>query len=131
MRVYLDACCLNRLTDDETQLRIFKRMRDGSIQWISSEVLVEEIDKNPAVGTAIGERSAPHARVRDNRRERPYRRQSPTTQDCRLYLSMRCTWPARKLREPTFCSRQTMDSSRKLPVALAPLRLPYAIRYTG
>ena len=58
MRIYLDACCLNRLTDDQTQFRIrqeaeavesiFKQMRDGSIQWISSEALVEEIDKNPA-----------------------------------------------------------------------------------
>ncbi|HEU0142733.1 MAG TPA: PIN domain-containing protein [Bryobacteraceae bacterium] len=59
MKVYLDACCLNRLTDDQTQLRIrqeaeaveriFKRMRHGTVQWISSEALLDEIDKNPDV----------------------------------------------------------------------------------
>jgi predicted nucleic acid-binding protein len=57
MRVYLDACCLNRLTDDQTQLRIrqeaeaveqiFRRMRDGEIRWICSEALVDEIGRNP------------------------------------------------------------------------------------
>lgn len=59
MRVYLDACCINRLTDDQTQARIrqeaeaveliLRRMRDGGIQWISSEALVDEIDRNPHV----------------------------------------------------------------------------------
>ena len=57
MTVYLDACCLNRLTDDQSQSRIraeaevveviFKRMRAGEIQWISSEALVDEIERNP------------------------------------------------------------------------------------
>jgi predicted nucleic acid-binding protein len=59
MKIYLDACCLNRLTDDQTQLRIrqeaeaveqiLRRMRAGEIQWISSEVLVDEIDRNSNV----------------------------------------------------------------------------------
>lgn len=56
MKVYLDTCCLNRLTDDQTQIRIrqeaeaveqiLRRMRDGEIQWTSSEALVDEIDRN-------------------------------------------------------------------------------------
>jgi predicted nucleic acid-binding protein len=56
MKVYFDTCCLNRLTDDQTQLRIrqeaeaveqiLRRMRAGEIQWISSEALVDEIDRN-------------------------------------------------------------------------------------
>lgn len=59
MKVYLDACCLNRLTDDQTQLRIrqeaeaveliLRRMRRGTIQWISSDALVDEINRNPDV----------------------------------------------------------------------------------
>ena len=59
MKVYLDACCLNRLTDDQAQARIrqeaeaveliLRRMRDGAIQWISSEALADEIDRNPHV----------------------------------------------------------------------------------
>jgi predicted nucleic acid-binding protein len=59
MKVYLDACCINRLTDDQTQLRIrqeaeaveriLRWMRQGEIQWISSEALAEEIDRNPYV----------------------------------------------------------------------------------
>jgi predicted nucleic acid-binding protein len=57
MRVYLDACCLNRLTDDQRQPRIrreaesieqiFGRIQQGTIQWISSEALVEETNRNP------------------------------------------------------------------------------------
>ena len=57
MKVYLDVCCLSRLTDDQTQPRIhleaeaieliLRRTRDGSIHWISSEVLVEEVNRNP------------------------------------------------------------------------------------
>jgi predicted nucleic acid-binding protein len=56
-KVYLDACCGNRLTDDQTQRRIseeaeaveliLRRMHAGELQWISSEALAEEIDKNP------------------------------------------------------------------------------------
>jgi predicted nucleic acid-binding protein len=59
MKVYLDACCLNRLTDDQTQPRIrqearaveliLRRMQQGNIQWISSEALADEIDRNPDV----------------------------------------------------------------------------------
>ena len=59
LKVYLDACCLNRLTDDQTQLRvrqeaeavelILRQMRRGTIQWISSEALIDEIDRNPAI----------------------------------------------------------------------------------
>jgi hypothetical protein len=57
MKVYLDACCLNRLTDDQNQPRIreeaaavervFKLVRDGTVQWISSDALADEIDRNP------------------------------------------------------------------------------------
>ena len=59
MKIYFDACCLNRLTDDQAQLRIrreaeaveqiLRRLRDGEIQWISSEALTDEIDRNPDV----------------------------------------------------------------------------------
>jgi predicted nucleic acid-binding protein len=59
MKVYLDACCINRLTDDQAQARIrqeaeaveliLRRMRDGGIQWISSEALADEIERNPHV----------------------------------------------------------------------------------
>ena len=57
MRIYLDACCLNRLTDDQNQPRIreeagaveriLKLVRDGIVQWISSDALADEIDRNP------------------------------------------------------------------------------------
>ena len=53
MKIYLDACCLNRLTDDQNQPRIreeaaavervSKLVRDG----ISSDALADEIDRNP------------------------------------------------------------------------------------
>jgi predicted nucleic acid-binding protein len=59
MRIYLDACCLNRLTDNQTQPRVrqeaeaiehlLKRMLVGEIQWISSDALIDEIDRNPDV----------------------------------------------------------------------------------
>jgi hypothetical protein len=57
MKVYLDACCLNRLTDDQTQRRIreeaeavertLRRVRAGEIQWVSSAALTDEINRNP------------------------------------------------------------------------------------
>jgi predicted nucleic acid-binding protein len=57
MRIYLDACCLNRLTDDQSQPRIraealavervLKRVREGTVLWISSDALIDELDRNP------------------------------------------------------------------------------------
>ena len=59
MKVYLDSCCLNRLTDDHSQPRIRKeaeaveqvlrKITGGEIEWISSEALVDEIERNPDV----------------------------------------------------------------------------------
>jgi len=53
----LDACCLNRLTDDQSQLRVREEagaieqilrmvQRDRAI-WVSSSVLEVEISRNP------------------------------------------------------------------------------------
>jgi hypothetical protein len=57
MKIYLDACCLNRLTDDQSQRRIreeaeaveliLRRSHAGELQWISSEALTDEINRNP------------------------------------------------------------------------------------
>ena len=59
MKIYLDACCLNRLTDDQSQARIrreaeavekiLRLARDRIIQWIASEALVDEIERNPSM----------------------------------------------------------------------------------
>jgi len=56
-KVYLDACCLNRLTYDQAQDRIREEaeaveliLRDthsGEVQWISREALTDEINRNP------------------------------------------------------------------------------------
>ena len=56
-KIYLDACCLNRLTDDQSQHRIreeaeaveliLRRMHAGEVQWISSEALTDEVNRNP------------------------------------------------------------------------------------
>ena len=57
MKLYLDACCLNRLTDDQSQARvreeaeavegILRLIRDGQATWSSSSVLEIEISRNP------------------------------------------------------------------------------------
>ena len=57
MKIYLDACCLNRLTDDQSQSRIaeeaeavekiLRLLRDGEIEWLSSTVLKAETSNNP------------------------------------------------------------------------------------
>ena len=56
-KIYLDTCCLNRLFNDQTQVRI--RQETGAIkiilarffttqwQWLTSTVLVNEISKTP------------------------------------------------------------------------------------
>ena len=57
MKIYLDTCCLSRRFDDQTQTRIHQEteairqilnyFRDGHWLWISSDVLVDEIENNP------------------------------------------------------------------------------------
>jgi predicted nucleic acid-binding protein len=57
LRIYLDGCCLNRLTDDQSQPRIreeaeaiegiLRLVQDGRATWVSSRVLEIEIGRNP------------------------------------------------------------------------------------
>jgi len=57
VKVYLDACCLSRLTDDQSQARIreeaeaveyvFARVRVGMVDLISSEALEDEVRRTP------------------------------------------------------------------------------------
>ncbi len=57
MKIYLDACCLNRPFDDQTQVRvrleaeavlaILSRIEDGEWEWVGSEVLMDEIEQMP------------------------------------------------------------------------------------
>ena len=57
MRVYLDACCLSRLTDYKSSVRIceeaeavelvFDLFRVGIVKLISSEALLDEVRRNP------------------------------------------------------------------------------------
>jgi predicted nucleic acid-binding protein len=57
VRVYLDACCLNRLTDDQNQPRIaeeaeaveqiLRLLRANTIEWLSSTALEAETSNNP------------------------------------------------------------------------------------
>ena len=57
MQVYLDACCLSRLTDDQSSARIreetgaiawvLELIRCGSFKLIASETLLEEVRRNP------------------------------------------------------------------------------------
>lgn len=55
--IYLDTCCLSRLFDEQTQLRVRQEtivisrilnwIRAGYWRWISSNVLVEEVEQTP------------------------------------------------------------------------------------
>ena len=59
MRIYLDACCLSRLTDDQSQPRvraeaeaverILEWARIGAVEWISSVALEAEVAGNPDI----------------------------------------------------------------------------------
>ena len=63
-KIYLDACCLSCLTDDQAQHRIreeaeaveliLRRMHSGEVQWISSEALTDEINRNPNLERRLG-----------------------------------------------------------------------------
>jgi predicted nucleic acid-binding protein len=56
MRIYFDACCLSRLTDDQTQSRIqqeaqaveriLQLIEENFATWIASQVLLEEVAGN-------------------------------------------------------------------------------------
>ncbi|MHC1782406.1 MAG: PIN domain-containing protein [Anaerolineaceae bacterium] len=57
MRIYLDACCINRPFDDQSQSRIrleseavifiLERLKNSDWVWVSSEVLFTEIEETP------------------------------------------------------------------------------------
>ena len=59
MRIYLDVCCLSRLTDDQSQARIraeaeaiertLAGARQGSVDLISSEAVEDEARRNPSM----------------------------------------------------------------------------------
>ena len=58
---YLDACCLNRLTDDQSQARIAEeaeaveqtlhRLSANTVEWLSSAALEAETSRNPGLRT--------------------------------------------------------------------------------
>lgn len=57
MKVYLDACCLNRPFDDQSQPRvrleaeaislILEKLHQGEWEWVGSEILLHEVGQNP------------------------------------------------------------------------------------
>ncbi len=59
MKVYLDACCLNRPFDDQRQLRIrleseaivivLEKFQSGEWQWLGRQALLYELSQNPDV----------------------------------------------------------------------------------
>lgn len=59
MKIYLDACCLNRPFDDQAQNRIrleseavliiLDRMQNREWEWIGSEVLTAELENTPNI----------------------------------------------------------------------------------
>jgi predicted nucleic acid-binding protein len=59
MKIYLDACCLNRPFDDQSQSRIrleseavliiMNRTYTGEWEWIGGEVLVAELENTPDI----------------------------------------------------------------------------------
>ena len=59
MKIYLDACCLNRPFDDQSQNRIrleseailiiMNRMYNKEWEWVGSEVLVAELENTPDI----------------------------------------------------------------------------------
>jgi hypothetical protein len=59
MKIYLDACCLSRLTDDQSQARIREEaeaveqvlagVRRGTFELLSSEPLEDEVRRSPSM----------------------------------------------------------------------------------
>ncbi len=57
MKIYLDACCLSRLFDDQSQPRVrleteaialvLEKLSQGEWDWVGSEILLYEIKQNP------------------------------------------------------------------------------------
>ena len=57
MKVYLDACCLNRPFDDQSQPRvrfeteaislILEKLHQQEWDWVGSEMLLHEVSQNP------------------------------------------------------------------------------------
>lgn len=67
MKVYLDACCLSRLTDDQSQARIREEaeaveqvlagIRRGTFELLSREALEDEVRRNPSMERRVEART--------------------------------------------------------------------------
>lgn len=61
LRIYIDSCALNRLTDPASQPRIqqekfavasiFQFIQSGKVSWIASSILETEIRRNPNINS--------------------------------------------------------------------------------
>lgn len=61
MKVYLDACCLNRPFDNQSQPRvrleaeaislILEKLHQSEWEWVGSEILLHEVGQNPDLET--------------------------------------------------------------------------------
>jgi hypothetical protein len=115
MKIYLDACCLNRLTDDQSQPRIreeagaveriLKLVRDGIVSMDFERCLADEIDRNPDPERKSGNLALlafTSEIVEEN--NQIARRPRCSTEWATACLT-RCTWLVPKQRGLTCCSR--------------------------
>jgi hypothetical protein len=141
MKIYLDACCLKRLTDDQSQRRIreeaeaveliLRRSHAGELQWISSEALTDEINRNPHL-----ERRLENAALLwlANQIIEVDQKTAGRAKDLEAAgygafdaLHLACAEAARL----TYCYQPTTDLCERLPVAMATLVLRSVIQYPG
>lgn len=106
LRFYLDACCLNRLTDDQSQLRVREEaeavehilgmVRQNLATWVSSTIVDLEIGRNPDPERRNDVNSLlvfANEVVRPQPEDAP--RRSWNFKNLVLAHLMRCTWPVR------------------------------------
>ena len=111
--IYLDACCLNRLNDDQSQHRIreeaeaveliLRRMHSGEVQWISSEALMT---RSTGIRTWNGGLRTRRSSTLQTRPLKWIRRLPTVPRILRLRATeplTPCTWPVLKPRRLTYC----------------------------
>jgi hypothetical protein len=125
----LDACCLNRLTDDQSQPRIaeeadaveqiLRLLRAKTIEWLSSTALKAETNNNPDAERRYEVEVLLSLATNTIRWTAKSSSGQWNSKPWVTAPSMRCTWPAPKPALQKFCSRPMIDSSRGLRALLA------------
>ena len=118
--IYIDTCALNRITDDQSQLRvrleadamarIFDLVAAGGLIWLASTALQFEISRNPDPVRREGALKLLSNSTSTSAPDRSTLERATRLTRTALLTSMLSISPSPRIRKPTGSSRRTTAS---------------------